>query len=245
MRTIILLMLMVLISTVTFSQRQKINFNLSIGPTISIPKTSKLIINSNVDGAPEIISSINVGGFILPNLQYNLGERTSFELGLGFYLDRSNIEDRIGVVTNKGKRIISQIQIPFNFNYHFGNDNSYSIGIGAFTSLIVSAKEKGETLSRFSTISINSPDDPIISNDLVAEYNIEQKSYNSTNFGAFIQLRRNIAFTDSTNGFILLKINQYLNAIKGNDSEVQIGNNLVYNDEKEPTMLNIGIGLIL
>jgi len=63
-------------------------------------------------------------------LNYSLSEKSSLDFGMGFYLDRFFIEEKIGLATNKGNRSISQIQKPINFNLHFNQDNSYQLGIG-------------------------------------------------------------------------------------------------------------------
>ncbi|MCB0426711.1 MAG: hypothetical protein KDD16_05310, partial [Mangrovimonas sp.] len=121
MKKRILLIFMIGFLTKTYSQDKKIEFQLSVGPTVSIPKTSELT-NTNVDGSPEIKSSINIGAYILPSLNYLINENSSIDFGIGYYLDRFSIEDKIGAVTNKGNRNISQIQIPINYNFHFSQD---------------------------------------------------------------------------------------------------------------------------
>ncbi len=232
---------MIGVLTKIYSQNQKINFELSAGPTLSVPKTSELS-NSNVDGSPEIKSSINIGAFILPSLNYKLSEKSSLDFGIGFFLDRFSIEDKIGVVTNKGNRSISQIQTPINFNFHFSQDKSYQFGIGGFASFLLSAKEKGDTTVDLSQIDIFYPSEPDVIPNM--SFNNDLKDdYNSISFGAFIQLKKTISFSSNKQGFILLRINQYFNSIKNNDSDLNQFFEL--NNEKEPTTLNLGMGIIL
>lgn len=239
-----LLFLLVLFSVSIFAQEKKIKYQLSFGPTLSVPKTSKLS-DSNIDGFPEIKSSINIGAFILPSINYSFNKKTSLEFGLGFYLDRFSIENKIGVSVNKGNRNINQLQLPININFRFGNDNSYLFGIGGFTSLLLSAKEKGHTEIDYSKIYYYNPNDPIyIVNNGSYNNNIKD-NYNSVNFGAFIQLKKEISFSTSTPGFILIKINQYFNAIKNHDSNSALNNYFNLKDEKEPTTINLGIGIDL
>lgn len=125
-----------------YSQDKNINFELSLGPTLSIPKNSELT-NSNIEGSPEIKSLINIGGYILPSFNYLLKEKTSIDFGLGFSIDRFSIEDKIGYVISKGNRAISKIETPISINFHFGNSNSYRFGIGGTTNFLIYAKEKG------------------------------------------------------------------------------------------------------
>ncbi len=149
-----------------------------------------------------------------------------------------------GYVTSEGKRNVNQIQTPININIHFGNNNSYLFGLGAFSSFILSANEKGE--SRISSNYLETGGDPPITDPAIT--NLSQNfdndikyKYNSVNFGAFIQLKRNISFSTNTNGFILLKVNQFFNSIKNFDSETIAP--FEYENEKEPTTINLGIGI--
>jgi hypothetical protein len=238
----IVLILFALISVSIFAQEKNIKYQLSFGPTLSVPKTSKLS-DSNIDGFPEIKSSINIGAFILPSINYSFNEKTSLDFGFGFYLDRFSIENKIGFSVNKGNRNISQLQVPININFRFGNDNSYLFGIGGFTSFLLSAKEK--TKIDYSKIAPSDANDPIyLANN--GSYNINIKeNYNSVCFGAFIQLKKEISFSTNTPGFILVKINQNFNAIKNNDSNSALNNYFNFNNEKEPTTVNLGIGIDL
>ncbi|WP_458626391.1 outer membrane beta-barrel protein [Winogradskyella sp. PC D3.3] len=230
--------------TKIYSQDKKINFHLSTGPTLSVPKTSELT-NTNVDGSPEIKSSINIGAFILPSVNYSINEKSSLDFGIGFFLDRFSIEDKIGAVTNKGNRSISQIQTPINFNFHFSQDKSYQFGIGGFASFLISAKEKGDTTTNLSQIDIIDPSDPNFSNPKISYDNDIKDNYNSVSFGAFIQLKKNISFSSDKKGFILLRINQYFNSIKNNDSDSDLSQYIEFKNEKEPTTVNLGIGIII
>lgn len=230
--------------TKIYSQDKKINFQLSVGPTISVPKTSELT-NTNVDGSPEIKSSINIGAFILPSVNYSINEKSSLGFGIGFFLDRFSIEDKIGAVTNKGNRSISQIQTPINFNFHFSQDKSYQFGIGGFASFLISAKEKGDTTTNLSQIDIIDPSDPNFINPNISYENDIKDNYNSVSFGAFIQLKKNVSFSSDKKGFILLRINQHFNSIKNNDSDSDLSEFVELKNEKEPTTVNLGIGIII
>lgn len=228
-----------------YSQEQTKTFELSVGPTLSIPKTSKLT-NSDVNGAPEIKSSINIGAFILPSMNYSFNEKTSLDLGLGFFLDRFSIEDKIGVTTNNVNRNIGQLQIPVNVNFHFGNNRSYSFGLGAFSSLVLFANEKGKAKNNYSEIVIIDPSDPFFSSNSTENYSKNIKEdYNTINFGAFIQLKKSLSFSTNTNGFIVIRINQYFNAIKNKENSSQLNEYIEAKNEKEPSTINFGIGLLL
>jgi hypothetical protein len=244
MKQRILLIFMIGFLTKIYSQDKKINFQLSAGPTLSVPKTSELT-NTNVDGSPEIKSSINIGAFILPSVNYSINEKSSLDFGIGFFLDRFSIEDKIGAVTNKGNRSISQIQTPISFNFHFSQDKSYQFGIGGFASFLISAKEKGDTTTNLSQIDIIDPNDPNFSNHNISYDNDIKDNYNSVSFGAFIQLKKSISFSSDKKGFILLRINQYFNSIKNNDSDSDLSQYIEFKNEKEPTTVNLGIGIIL
>jgi hypothetical protein len=239
-----LLILLALFSVSVFAQEKNIKYQLSFGPTLSVPKTSKLS-DSNIDGFPEIKSSINIGAFILPSINYSFNEKTSLDFGFGFYLDRFSVENKIGPTVNKGNRNINQLQVPININFRFGNDDSYLFGIGGFTSFILSAKEKGQTKIDYSQLNPYDPNDPIIIDDNVSYNNDIKDNYNSVNFGAFIQLKKEISFSTNTAGFVLIKINQYFNAIKNYDSNSALNNYFNLKNEKEPTTVNLGIGIDL
>jgi len=239
-----LLLLLALFSISISAQEKKINFQLTFGPTLSVPKTSKLS-DSNISGLPEIKSSINIGAFILPSINYSFNEKTSLELGFGYYLDRFSIENKIGPTINKGNRNIHQLQVPITINFRFANDHSYQFGIGGFTSFLLSAKEIGQTKIDYSKLNPNDPNDPIyVDNNVNYNYDIKY-NYNSVNFGAFIQLKKDISFSTNTQGFILIKINQYFNAIKNHDANSPLNTYYKLKDEKEPTTVNLGIGFDL
>ncbi|WP_026755276.1 outer membrane beta-barrel protein [Sediminibacter sp. Hel_I_10] len=245
MKQSILLIFLIGYFTTAYSQDQKIQFQFALGPTLSIPKTSAST-NTNVDGSPEIKSSINMGAFILPSVNYSLSESSSLDFGIGFFIDRFSIEDTMGAVTNKGNRNISQIQTPINFNVHFSQDKSYQLGIGAFASFLVSAKEKGDTIIDVSNIDLIDPNDPNFSNGATVIYDNDIKdNYNSVSFGAFLQLKKSISFSSDKKGFILVRVNQYFNAIKNNDSNADISQYIDFKNEKEPTTVNLGIGILL
>jgi hypothetical protein len=245
MKQRILLIFMIGFLTKIHSQDKKIDFQLSLGPTLSIPKTSELT-NTNFDGSPEIKSSINIGAYILPSVNYSLNEKISFDFGLGFYLDRFSIEDKIGAVTNKGNRSINQIQTPINFNLHFSQDKSYQFGIGGFVNFLLSAKEKGETVIDYSQVDIFDPNDPTFINNSTVSYDKDIKdNYNSVSFGAFIQLKKSISFSSDKKGFVLLRINQYINSIKNTDTNSDLSQYIEIKNEKEPTTVNLGIGIEL
>nr|WP_257022839.1 PorT family protein [Winogradskyella forsetii] len=227
----------------SYSQDKKTTFQLSIGPTLSIPKTSELT-DTDVDGSPEIKSSINIGGYILPSINYSFNEKLSLDIGLGYYLDRFAIEDKFAAITNKVNRNISQIQVPMHINFHFGSDNSYHFGIGGFTSIVLSAKEKGETITDLNQIDLVDPLDPVFqSNSTVGYKNNIKDNYNTVNFGAFIQLKKFFSLSETKKAFVLVKINQYFNSIKSNDPNADIANYVNFKDEKEPTTINFGFGI--
>ncbi len=230
--------------TEIYSQNKKLEFQLSFGTTLSVPKKSKLT-NTNLEGSPEIKSSMNIGAYILPTLNYTLSEKTSLDLGLGFYLDRFSIKDVIGLSKSTGNRNISQIQTPINFNYHFGKRKSYQLGIGGFVNFILSAKEKGNNVIEFSEF-LNDSSDTVFNNNSTVNYNNDIKdNYNSTSFGGFIQLKKVISFSENKKGFILLKVNQHFNAIKNDKSNFDLIEGFEAYSEKEPTVINLGIGIIL
>ncbi|WP_178987805.1 outer membrane beta-barrel protein [Winogradskyella schleiferi] len=245
MKQKILFILLTCLFTQLYSQVNTIDFQLALGPTLSVPKTSELT-NSNVSGSPEIKSSINIGVFILPSINYSISEKSSIDFGIGYYLDRFSIEDKIGYVTYKGNRNIHQIQTPINFNFHFGNDKSYQFGIGTFANFTVSAKEKGDSNVDSSRIDFIDPNDPLVYNNISIDYEKDLKdNYNSVSFGAFLQLKKSITFSSSKKGFVLLKINQYIKAIKNNDTNSDISQYVEFKNEKEPMTVNLGVGLIL
>lgn len=245
MKQRILLIFIIGFLTNMYSQDKKIDFQLSLGPTVSIPKTSELT-NSNLAGSPEIKSSVNIGVYILPSIHYLLNEKTSLDFGLGYYLDRFSIEDKIGAVTNKGNRNINQIQTPINFNFHFSQDKSYQIGIGGFANFLLSAKENGDTVTDLSQLNIVNPNDPIYTNNAAVSYDKDIKdNYNFVSFGGFIQIKKSISFSSDTKGFVLLRINQYFNSIKNNDANAAMNQYFSDKSEKEPTTINLGIGIKL
>lgn len=238
-------LLCVLVGSLGYSQTAKVQFQLSGGPTLSVPKTTDLVENGG-PGAPETKTKINVGGFMLSSLEYAFNEKSSIEGGVGVYLDRYVIEHRVGAAVSDGNRNITQIQIPINYNFHLGQDKLWSLGLGGFINFVLSAREKGETFVDNSQININDPNDPVIvGNELGSFSNNIKDNFNTISFGGFIKLRKDFKLSDSLDSFMFIKINQYINSIKANELSFDIGPSLKVNDEREPTTINLGFGVIL
>ena len=227
----------------SFAQDQKLQFELSVGPSLSVPKTSRLSRGNRINGEPTLKSSTNVGAFVLTGFNYRLDKKWSVNLGLGYHLDRSTITYTSGTFRSKGNRNLSYAQVPINFNYHFKNDRSYQLGIGGFAGLLLFAREKGTADVSYTNDNFNSPtDDPDFTRDESMEYDTDvSEKFNTVSFGAFFQLKKTLTFFNKTEGFLLVRINQYLNSIKGVDGDLS----QYVNDEKEPTTINLGIGVRL
>ncbi|MCB0428059.1 MAG: hypothetical protein KDD16_12225, partial [Mangrovimonas sp.] len=106
--------------------------------------------------------------------------------------------------------------------------------------------EKGDTITYLSQIDIIDPNDPIfISNSTVSYDNDIKDNYNSVSFGAFIQLKKTFSFSSEKKGFILLRINQYINSIKNANNDSDLDQYIEFKNEKEPTTVNLGIGIII
>lgn len=222
--------ILLLFITNSYSQEKKNNFQLSLGSTIVMPKKYE-----STEIEPEIKSNINLGVYILPSVNHSFNKKISLDFGLGLNLDRILIEFKSYPYLYKGARNISQIQTPINVNFHFGKKNSYLFGIGGFSSYILSAKIKGKR-----TINSNT-------NDGGYNYNYSVKNYyNPFNFGAYVQLKKNISFCNKTNGFLLLKINQFFSSKNDNGyNNPLVIESIISDDEKEPTTINLGIGIEL
>ncbi len=243
MKKRILLIIFLVFLSKTYSQNSKITFQLSAGTTLSLPKTSNLIEDTHIDGAPIIKSSINIGGYILPSINYMLNNKSSLDFGIGFYLDRFSIEEKIGFTTKDGTRNISQIQTPFNYNFHFGKEKAYKFGVGGFVNFILNANEKGIGTINTSLGNIVSPDDYITTNQTINYNESISHIFNTVSFGAFIQLKKTISFSSNKKGFILLKINQHINTVKS----IKPSNYDAFNSKNEnnPTTINLGVGINL
>ena len=237
----LVLLFTLLLAQKSFSQ-SKVKFHLSIGPTISVPKTSKLA-DTNLKGAPLLKSSVNIGGYLLPEVRYQLTEKASVESGIGLYVDRFAIDYSEGITTLKNNRTVSQLQIPVSLNHHFGNNNSFSIGGGALTALLISAVEKGTAVANYSTLALEDIDLP--QSKVQSEYSESIKDrYNLISFGAFVQVRKEVVLSRSFNGYIILRANQYINSIK-NTASTESTNTIKSKNEKESTTINVGFGIIL
>lgn len=226
------------ISTLSaFSQNNKIKFELGLGTTLPIPKTSKLT-KENLDGAPVVKTSLNIGAYILPSINYNINGKSSVDFGIGFYLDRFSLNEEIAATKEEGNRSVYQIQLPANYNFHLGKDRSYLLGVGAFTNIPLSVNEQGDYSINLNKFSPNID----IKMKPIGKYDREVKErYNPFSLGAFVQLKKKINLTSNLKGFLLLKINQYINSIKS----VEKHPNDVYTNykEKEPTTVNLGFGV--
>ncbi|GEM_PF-4670830 len=241
MKSNILIPILLLFYINSNSQEKKISFDISFGSSLSIPKTSKLS-NSDAEGNPILKSSTAFGFYILPNLKYLLNEKKSFDFGLGFSMDCYSVENSIGPITEKGKRTLNQIQIPLSYNYKFGKNNSFQVGIGSFANAILTAKEKGETKAGNSqTIHNNPDDDPFAGLNKSYEYDLKEH-YNNLSFGTFVQLKKQISLSENKNGFVSIKVNQYLNLINDSSEKSSLSSYETKN-EKQPTLLYIGFGI--
>ncbi len=220
-----------------FSQSKKIEFNLSLGPTFSLPKTTNLI-DTNITTPPTTKTTTTIGAYILPSINYSLNHKFSIDFGLGYYLDRFSVVTNIGDTTNKANRNMSQIQTPLNVNFHFGKRNAYQLGVGAFSNFIIAVKEKGTTTTTPVNGILNNSDTPIFTNNATTKTtNNSLENYNRFSVGTFIQLKRNFNITSHKQAFVLLKINQYINTAKKPSAR--------FNKEQNATTINIGFGITL
>jgi hypothetical protein len=223
------------------SQEKKINFDISFGTSLSIPKTSNLS-NSNGEGSPTLKSSTAIGFYVLPNLNYLLNEKKSIDFGIGFSMDCYAVENSIGPITDKGKRTIHQIQVPISYNYKFGKNNSYQVGMGGFANTILLANEKGVSES-MSIPGGGLNDDPTFDEIIYTNYKYDLKDYyNRISFGTFVQLKKLISLSENKNGFISIKFNQHLNLIKDTSEKSSLSSYETQN-EKQPTLIYIGFGV--
>lgn len=241
------LLILLLFVTNSYSQDKKNNFQFSIGTTSLIPKKHETFSSNNSENFT-FKSKISLGFYLLPSINHSFNKKTSIDFGLGFFIDRAEIDYKY-YYFYKNSRNLSQIQTPININYHFGKNNSYLLGIGGFSSYLVSATIKGNRINNLpsnSRVPATNPDNSSYN------YNYDiRDNYNLFHFGSYIQLKKKVSFSNKTRGFLLLKFNQYFGTKKDNYLNDQLRNenltidNLISNDEKEPMSINLGIGIEL
>lgn len=229
--------ILLLVTFLCYGQNNNDGVKISFGPTISIPKTSKLT-NTDIDGSPEIRSEINIGLYILPSLEFPLNQILSLETGIGFQLDRFSIEDEIGFEKSEGTRNLGHLQLPITLNSRLGKGNSYSFGIGGFLNYLLFANEKGETTTGI--IDVNDPSSQITT---VSFDNDISDGFNSLSFGATASLKTYFQLSSNSTGYIMLRFNQHINTIKNVESN-NFGS-FESKNEKEPSTLMLGFGFFL
>ncbi len=223
-----------ILSSSILAQDKKVNFEFSIGPTISLPKTQENSANFNTSTD----TKTNIGFFGQAGIRLFLNEKTSMNTGIGYYLDRFSVEfSNPDSPVKNWRRNIHQFQIPIGFDYHFGINKSFSVGLGGFVNFTLSANEKGE-------IDFPSNEDRNFLTNADFDNEIKDR-YNTINFGAFLILRKEFQLTQNLDGFVLLKVNQYINSIQSIDIRDMSGTSIGNQQPKDPTVVNIGFGIQL
>lgn len=220
--------------------QDRLSYGFSVGPTLSLPKTS-VLTDLDLVGAPVIEFSTNPGLFLQSNIEYNLSNRYHVQTGFGFVNDRFSIKDKEGLIVNEGTRVVNHIQIPVSLIINLGN-SAYSIGVGSSLNVLLSAKEEGTIFVNDSLLIPLDPNDPVlIGEEFAVKYDRNlSDSYNSLNLGGFIQINGSYDLSQTIKGIAFIRLYQYFNAI-----ENERRNSFTFNleSEKEPTILNFGFGI--
>jgi len=242
MRTLIIFITLLLASFKIYSQEKKVNFIIEGGTTISLPKTSDLI--DSYEGNSYIIKTTpNVGIYVTPSINLNVSEKIFINTGLGYTLNRFKIQNTIGYLNESGTRNIHQIQTPLSLGFKL--KNNFSIVTGGTLNYIISAKVNSSS-DIDNNIPIYDPAEAEFVNNYSSEDNYSiLDEYNRFNFGIFTKIKKEFNLNQSKKGFISIRVHQFLNATKSRETPDIPSNIVTFNNEKEPTIINLGFGIIL
>ncbi|WP_068475223.1 outer membrane beta-barrel protein [Saccharicrinis aurantiacus] len=140
MKKLLLLICVLFCINAASQESKKLYYQLNIGTSLSIPSQSSVAASANSEGLGSKYYS-DFGYFINSVVSLRSGERSGFTSGLNLIMINTEIDEELGVVTFKGSRHVSYLQVPLLFDFYLSKRISLSAGV--YGGVLLSVKEKG------------------------------------------------------------------------------------------------------
>jgi hypothetical protein len=165
-----------------------------------------------VPNHPTTEYSSNFGYFLEWIVVYNITSKLEINTGLNYNYSRLKIDDKIGLIENKGNLNTSYFQLPIMIRYCLSDKFPFSISGGPYIGLLFNTKNKGT--SYIDRSGLPSPDPLIGSSSITQEYNTNvSKKYKTIDLGFSVQLDYEFKLNMKLKGLILTRFNYGLTNI--------------------------------
>ena len=214
----LLLILGLFITAEIFAQDfKKINYQINAGTIMSVPYKKTIEIWPDIENHPRTDYGSAFGYFLDLKIQYNLNDKSAIASGFNYSLFSVKIEDKAGMIENKGNISTTCLNIPLFFQYKLFNKLPISVAAGPYLGILLNAKEKGTTTYDISGLEY-SESDPLIYylEDQKYENDIK-KDYKKTDAGIVVELEYKINLGSKLSGVLLTCFNYGLVNVLTND----------------------------
>lgn len=240
MKRLLIVFLIVIIPTgkALSQELKKINYQLHIGTTLSIPYKKSNEISPNSGTYIQTDYGVKPGYFSELLVAYNLNSRRAFVSGLHFNHNVLGISDKSSGVVSEGKIITNYLSLPLLFKFKISEKIPVSISTGPYLSTLINAKEIGT--SSINADAFNHYGDPMFESYEI-DYDFEiTKDYTSIDYGVLIQVDYEVKISETFRGVILSRLNYGLNNVLTNE----VGNRNSVREWKNYSF-QLGLGLKL
>ena len=238
MKPILMILLLGLISLVEIYAQdfKKISYQLDFGTTLTIPYKKTIEVMPEFAGHPQTDYCSDFGYFLELFISYKLNSKYSISTGLNYNYTVLDINDKIGLIENKGNLTNSYLTLPFMIKYRLYEKIPITISAGPYLSMLISANEKGTSYTDTSRFVIYAPDPVTESIEPIQKYDTDiKKDYTSIDYGASLQLAYEVKISQAIHGVILTRFNYGLKNV--------LTNNLMNNSSaKEWKNYNVMLG---
>ena len=237
----ILILGVIAIGNIYSQETKKLNYQFDLGTTLSVPYKKTIEIWPEIEGHPQTDYSSSFGYFCELLVSYNINQKFFIQTGLNYNSNRIDINDKIGLIENKGKVLISYLNLPLYFGLKPIDDLPMTVSVGPYIGFILTAKEKGTSYIDTAGFISMEPDPVLQSIEPKQDYDTDiKKDYTLIDFGLSLQLDYELKLTENLRGVILTRFNYGLTNVLTND----LINNNSASDWKNYSLL-VGFGLKL
>jgi len=220
---------------------RKMDYQLDVGTILTIPYRKTIEILPEFEGHPKTAYTSDFGYLFEFLVSYSANGKYSILTGLNYNYFSLKINDKIGLIENKGNLTSSYFTLPILIKYRLSDKIPFTLSAGPYIGYLVNANEKGTSYIDTAGLVFAEPDPLIQSIEPVRKYNTNiKKDFTSIDYGLSLQLEFEIKLNKLLDVVILTRFNCGLKDIVTND----LVNNSLAGDWKNYN-LTIGLGLKL
>ncbi|NJO90066.1 MAG: PorT family protein [Chloroflexia bacterium] len=237
----ILILGVIAIGNIYSQENRKVYSQFDLGTTLSVPYKKTIEIWPEIEGRPQTDYGSGFGYFCELLASYNINQKYFIQTGLNYNLNRIDINDKVGLIENKGKVLTSYLNIPLYFGLKPIDGLPMSVSIGPYVGFILTAKEKGNSYIDTAGFVSMEPDPVLQSLEPKQDYDSDIKGdYTSIDFGLSLQLDYELKLSENLRGVILTRFNYGLTNVLTNDL---MNNNSASNWKNYSLMIGFGLKL--